>query len=192
MPCDQIRLVAPERVLETRRLLLEPLTVAHAAELYGRLLDRQLYDFVPQDPPANRRALEDRYRRLSARRSPDGGEAWLNWAVRERATGGYVGTLEATVYGDRTAAAIAYAVFAPYRRRGFAAEGCERVLAHLFGDYGVSAVVAEIDTRNAASMALVESLGFWRVSLRRNADHFKGASSDEYGYERRGPGHGRC
>lgn len=191
MPCDEIRLVAPERVLETRRLLLEPLTVAHAAGLYELLLDRRLYDFVPQDPPATRQALEDRYRRLSARRSPDGSEAWLNWAVRERATGGYVGTLEATVNGDRTAA-IAYAVFVPYQRRGFAAEGCERVLAHLFGDYGVSAVVAEIDTRNAASMALVESLGFGRVSLRENADHFKGASSDEYGYELRGPEHGRC
>lgn len=191
MPCDEIRLVAPERALETRRLLLEPLTVAHAAGLYGLLLNRRLYDYVPQDPPASGRALQDRYRRLSARRSPDGSEAWLNWAVRERATGGYVGTLEATVYGGRTAA-IAYAVFIPYQRRGFAAEGCERVLAHLFGDYGVPTVTAEIDTRNAASMALVEALGFGRVSLRKNADHFKGASSDEYGYELRGPEHGRC
>ncbi|CAA9452702.1 MAG: hypothetical protein AVDCRST_MAG02-996 [uncultured Rubrobacteraceae bacterium] len=135
MPCDEIRPVAPERVLETRRLLLEPLTVAHAAGLYGPLLNRRLYDFVPQDPPATRRALEDRYLSLSARRSPDGSEAWLNWAARERATGGYVGTLEATVHGNRTAA-IAYAVFVPYRRRGFAAEGCERVLAHLFGGFG--------------------------------------------------------
>ena len=110
MPRDEIRLAAPERVLQTRRLLLEPLTAAHAAELYENLLDRRLYTFIPRDPPTSGRALEDRYRRLSARRSPDGGEAWLNWAVRERETGRFVGALEATLEGDLTAF-IAYTVF---------------------------------------------------------------------------------
>lgn len=191
MPRDEIRLAAPERVLGTPRLLLEPLTVAHAAELYEDLLDRRPYTFIPQDPPVSEWALEDRYRRLSARRSPDGGEAWLNWAVRERGTGRFVGTLEATVKGDRTAF-IAYTVFVPYQRVGFAFEGCERMVSHLFRDYGVSTIVAEIDTRNAASIALVESLGFGRVSLQKDADHFKGASSDEYRYELDGPGHRRC
>lgn len=182
MPRDEIRLISPERVLETRRLLLEPLAAAHAAELYEHLLDRRLYTFIPQDPPVSEGSLEDRYRKLSTRRSPDGSEAWLNWAVRERETGRYAGTLEATVEGDRTAF-VAYTVFVPYQRRGFAAEGCERILAHLFEDYGVSAIVAEIDTRNAASVALVESLGFGRVALLEGVDHFKGASSDEYRYE---------
>ena len=191
MPRDEIGLVAPERVLETRRLLLEPLTGAHAAGLYGQLLDGRLYAFIPQDPPASERELEDRYRRLSGRRSPDGGEAWLNWAAREKDAGGYVGILEATVFGDGTAA-IAYTVFVPHQRKGFAAEGCKRVLGHLFEDYGVPTVVAEIDTRNDASVALVEALGFWLVSLRKDADHFKGASSDEYRYELRGPEHPRC
>lgn len=192
MPRDEIRLISPERVLETRRLLLEPLTAAHAAELYEHLLDRRLYTFIPQDPPASGRVLEDRYRKLSStRRSPDGSEAWLNWAVRERETGRYAGTLEATVEGDRTAA-ISYTVFVPYQRRGFAAEGCERILAHLFEDYGVSVIVAEIDTRNAASVALVESLDFGRVALLEGVDHFKGVSSDEYRYELGRPEHRRC
>jgi [ribosomal protein S5]-alanine N-acetyltransferase len=191
MSRDEIRLVAPERELETRRLLLEPLNAAHAAELYEHLLDRRLYTFIPQDPPASEWALADRYRKLAARRSPDGSEAWLNWAVRERETGRYVGTLEATVEGDRRAS-IAYTVFVPYQRMGFAFEGCERVLGHLFGDYGVQVVVAEIDIRNTPSIALVESLGFGRVSLQKDADHFKGASSDEYRYELRGPEHRRC
>ncbi|QIN82431.1 GNAT family N-acetyltransferase [Rubrobacter tropicus] len=191
MPSDRIRLISPEKVLETRRLLLEPLTAAHAAILYEPLLNSRLYTFIPQDPPASERALEDRYRKLSTRRSPDGSEAWLNWAARERETGRYAGTLEATVQEDG-AAFVAYMVFVACQRRGFAAEGCGRLLAHLFDDYGVSVVVAEIDTRNAASVALVESLGFRRVALRRDADHFKGASSDEYRYELGRPEHRRC
>jgi ribosomal-protein-alanine N-acetyltransferase len=182
MPGDEIRLISPEKVLETRRLFLEPLTTAHAEVLYEPLLDSRLYTFIPQDPPASRQALGDRYRKLSTRRSPDGSEAWLNWAMRERETGRYTGTLEASVEADGTAF-IAYTVFVPYQRRGFAAEGCGRLLAHLFDDYGVSVVVAEIDTRNSGSIALVASLGFVRVSSQKDADHFKGASSDEYRYE---------
>lgn len=182
MPADEIRLISPERVLETPRLLLEPLTTAHAEVLYEPLLDSRLYTFIPQDPPVSRQALEDRYRKLSSRRSPDGSEAWLNWAVRERETGRYAGTLEASVVADGTAF-IAYMIFIPYQRRGIAAEGCGRLLAHLFDDCGVSVVVAEVDTRNAGSISLVGSLGFVRVSFQKDADHFKGASSDEYRYE---------
>jgi ribosomal-protein-alanine N-acetyltransferase len=183
MSSDEIHLVAPEEPLETPRLLLEPLSPAHAPGLYEHLHDdERLYRFIPQDPPTSPRALEDRYRLLSSRRSPDGQEAWLNWAVRERSSGAYAGTLETTVSKNSTAT-IAYTVFVPYQRRGIAAEACGRLLEHLFEGYRVGVVAAEIDTRNVASVALVESLGFRRVAFEKDVDHFKGSSSDEYRYE---------
>jgi RimJ/RimL family protein N-acetyltransferase len=181
MSPEEIHLVAPESRLETSRLFLEPILPAHAPMLYESLRDEKLYQFIPQDPPAPLQALTDRYDSLSARRSPDGREAWLNWAVRERGSGDYVGTLEATVH-DRKAT-VAYMVFVPYQRRGYAAEACARLLEHLVDDYRVGVVAAEIDTRNAASIALVESLGFERVGFQKDADHFKGSTSDEYRYE---------
>lgn len=184
MSRDEISLFSAESPLKTNRLVLEPLLPFHAARLYEHLLDWRLYTFIPQEPPASPEALEERYRKLSTRRSPDGREAWLNWALRVR-SGGYAGLLEATVEADGNAY-VAYTVFVPYQRMGFAAEACERLLQHLFGDYGVTTAVAEIDTRNAASIALVEALGFGRVSFHENADHFKGAPSDEYRYELRG------
>jgi [ribosomal protein S5]-alanine N-acetyltransferase len=182
MPPEYIHLVAPEARLETERLFLEPILPAHAPVMYKRMQEEQLYRFIPQDPPDTPRALEDRYDFLSARRSPDGREAWLNWAVRERSSGEYAGTLEATVY-DKGTAIIAYMVFVPYQRRGIAAEACGRLLQHLFEDYRVGMVAAEIDTRNVASIALVENLGFERVGFQKDADHFKGSTSDEYRYE---------
>jgi ribosomal-protein-alanine N-acetyltransferase len=165
MPPEEIHLVTPETPV-----------------LYQRMQDERLYQFIPQEPPATPQALEDRYHFLSARRSPDGREAWLNWAVRERGSGDYAGTLEATVY-DKGTAIISYMVFVPYQRRGIAAEACGRLLEHLFDDYRVGVVAAEIDTRNAASIALVESLGFERVGFQKDADRFKGSASDEYRYE---------
>jgi RimJ/RimL family protein N-acetyltransferase len=94
----------------------------------------------------------------------------------------YVGTLEATIYPDRSAY-LAYTVFVPFWRRGYAREGCARLLRHLLEDYRVRVVVAEMDTRNAASISLAEALGFERVGATPGADHFKGSVSDEYHYE---------
>ena len=182
MPSEEIKLVEPEARLETARLFLEPILAAHALRLNEQLQEERLYRFIPQDPPASPQALEDRYGFLSARRSPDGREAWLNWAVREKRSGDYVGTLEATVEEDPVAF-VAYMVFVPYQRRGIAAEACGRLVEHLFEDYRVSVVTAEIDTRNVASITLVETLGFERVGFQKDADHFKGSSSDEYRYE---------
>ncbi len=170
-----------EKPLGTARLLLEPLLPRHAERLYPLLGDAALYRYIPQEPPASLAEVEARYRRLAGRRSPDGAEVWLNWAARLRATDEYAGMFQATVMGDGTAL-IAYMIFTPFQRRGLAREGCAAVLAELASAWGVRTAVAEIDTRNAASVALVESLGFARVATVREADVFKGASSDEYRY----------
>jgi ribosomal-protein-alanine N-acetyltransferase len=167
----------------TPRLQLEPLVAAHAPALYPLLQDAALYSYIPQEPPDSLEALTARYRMLATRRSPAGGEIWLNWAVRLQESGGYAGTLQATVLADSTAF-LAYMIFAGFQQQGYAREGCERVLESLRDDYKVRRVVAEIDTRNATSIKLVASLGFALTAFHPAADFFKGASSDEYRYER--------
>jgi [ribosomal protein S5]-alanine N-acetyltransferase len=176
--------IDPELPLETARLLLEPLVVGHAAALFEAIQSPNLYTYIPQNPPSSPEALKTRFEALSGRRSPDGHEDWLNWALHQRTTGVYVGTVQATIRADQTAL-LAYMIFVPFWRQGYARESCARVLAHLFEDYHVSRVAAEIDTRNTASIRLVEALGFTRVATTPGADFFKGATSDEYRYELR-------
>ena len=178
-----------ETTLETGRLVLEPLLPEHAPLLFEGLADERLHRFIPTDAPESAEALETRYRKLSSRRSPDGAEVWLNYAMRLREEGtlpnaSYVGMLEATVFPNRSAY-IAYTVFVPFWRQGYAREGCARMLRHLLEDYRVRVVVAEMDTRNAASVSLAEALGFERVGTTLGADHFKGSVSDEHRYELR-------
>ena len=72
-------------VLETERLRLEPLARCHAVPLFEALGDARIYRFIPEDPPGEHSKLEERYGFLEARRSPDGTQRWLNWAVRLRA-----------------------------------------------------------------------------------------------------------
>ncbi|MBA2286317.1 MAG: GNAT family N-acetyltransferase [Ktedonobacteraceae bacterium] len=178
-----MRFTDPEALLETPRLILEPLQISHALVLYEPLQATPIYDYIPEAPPASVEVLATRYQRFSSRKSPDEREAWLNWAMRERREDRYVGILQATVYPDATAF-LAYIVFPAFWRRGYAREGCERIVDLLFQDYQVHTVSAEIDTRNIASIYLIESLGFQRVATTLNADFFKGAASHEYRYAR--------
>ncbi|WP_171975330.1 GNAT family N-acetyltransferase [Brasilonema sennae] len=177
-----MKLIAPETTLEISRLLLEPLVESHAAHIYRQLQDESLYQFIPQEPPISLQVLQTRYRALSSRLSPDGQEVWLNWAIRLRQFGTYIGTLQATVYANQIAA-IAYMIFPSFWQQGYAKEGCLRLLNHLFNDYQVKIVAAQIDTRNVASIELIKSLGFKYVSTKENADFFKGCVSHEYRYE---------
>lgn len=154
---------------------------SHAPALYGILSDARLYRFIPKDPPQTLDALAARYERLETRKSSNGEEVWLNWAVCLTAESVYVGRVEATVLPDRSAL-IAYEIGVTYWGRGFATEACRRVIQALFDDYGVQRIAAEIDTRNRASIRLVERLGFQAGEVRIGADFFKGSASDEVTY----------
>lgn len=170
-----------ELVLETERLWIEPLRVPHAAELFAILADDRLYRFIPQDPPPSLASLEERFRRLETRKSPRGDELWLNWALRSKREGDCVGRVQATVRPDGTAW-LAYDLSADRWNLGLATEACRRVVVSLFEEHDVTRILAEVDTRNVASIRLLERLGFVRQSLRRNADFFKGSASDELTY----------
>lgn len=164
------------------RLVLEPLVVAHARALFPLLCDERLYTYIPQEPPTSMAVVTERYRRLELRRSPDGQQIWLNWAARLRKGSSYVGVFQATIEPDGEAF-LAYMIFPSQQGQGYAREGGQRVIECLIGEYGVRQVVAEIDTRNRASVAVVEALGFARVAEHPAADFFKGSVSDEYRYE---------
>jgi [ribosomal protein S5]-alanine N-acetyltransferase len=173
--------VIGENRYETERLVLEPLRGDHAGELFELLSDERLYRDIPQDPPATLDALTARYRRLESRQSPGGDEAWLNWAVRSKSEGRCMGRIEVTVRADGSAI-LAYEIGPEFWRRGIAAEACRRVIRALFEEGGVGEVLAEVDTRNLASIRLLERLGFVRGGFRPNADFFKGRASDEWSY----------
>jgi RimJ/RimL family protein N-acetyltransferase len=75
-----------------------------------------------------------------------------------RGTEDYVGWFQATVRADRTAE-IAYVTFVDHQRHGYAKEGTAAVIAHLVRSYLVTSIVATVDPRNEASIALAQALG---------------------------------
>jgi [ribosomal protein S5]-alanine N-acetyltransferase len=167
--------------LITQRLDFEPIEEGHAQALFSQLQDPRIYRFIPFNAPRSTGELAARFVKLSAGSSPDGSEKWLNWALRLRDAADYVGTLQATIRPDETAL-IAYVVFPSYWRAGYAREAAAELIHFLFAERQVRVVEAQIDTRNVASIKLVESFGFVRTATLENADFYHGAFRHEYHY----------
>ena len=162
-------------------LILEPLLERHAAVLFPLLQEPSLYTFVPEDPPRSLEQLASRFRMLEDRRSPEGDELWLNWVVEH--DGMPAGLVQATCRRDRKLF-VAYEVFEGFRRRGMAVAAVDLMLSHLSRHSLADLAFAYVDTRNDASIAVLDRLGFSRVRLIEGADYFRNAVSHEYEYVR--------
>jgi RimJ/RimL family protein N-acetyltransferase len=172
--------------LETARLRLEPIRADHADGMFDGLREPSLYDYQTDEPPRDLASLGDRYARLAAGHSTDELAHWLNWIFVRRDGGGTAGYVQATVDKDLSRAEIGYLVLPAQQRRGFGGEAVDAMNRHLLAA-GVRALHATIDTRNAASIALIERLGFRRARTRRSDDVIGGVRGLDHEYELRRP-----
>jgi ribosomal-protein-alanine N-acetyltransferase len=149
-------------MLHTERLILEPLEPGHAADLFVGLCDARLYGFIDGGPPESVDSLRERYRQLAERRSPDGQEIWLNWAIRTVTEGRYLGFVQSTVECERNAT-IAYLLFHNAWGNGYGREAVSAMLTHIVEQYSVATIRAHVHPANLPSIALLNALGFQRV-----------------------------
>ncbi len=154
----------------TDRLSLEPLTVAHAAELAPLLDDRSLHEFTG-GAPLSAAALAARSARLAARRSPGGDQLWGNWVLRVRATGEAAGTVQATLPAAGPAAGpaeVAWVVVRAAQGRGYATEAAGSLVAVL--QAAGWAVVAYIHPGHLASQRVAQAAGLSLTSGIRDGE----------------------
>jgi [ribosomal protein S5]-alanine N-acetyltransferase len=156
------------QTLHTDRLVLEPRVAAHADALYPILADPRQRAFHDDDP-VSLEALRERFRQGESRRSPDGREQWLNWALLLRDGGSdAIGFVQATVqHGGH--AWVAYQVATALWGRGLATEAVRAMIEHLASHCAVTQCMATVDQRNERSWRLLERLGFARADAVQSA-----------------------
>jgi RimJ/RimL family protein N-acetyltransferase len=142
--------------LESERLIIDPLRIEDAEELAPLLGDPALYAFTGGGPPGTTE-LRERFARQVGGASPDGRDLWLNWVVRERASGRAVGMLQATVK-PRMIAEMAWVIGTEHQGYGFAREGA-LVLAGWLRAAGVLRLRAHIRAGHRASEAVASAIG---------------------------------
>ena len=148
-----------DRGWPVERLDLEPLAVAHAAELAPLLDDASLHEFTG-GAPLSAAALAARFARLAVRRSPDGDQLWGNWVMRMRATGSVAGMVQATLPAggpQEGPAEVAWVVVRAAQGRGYAKEAARSLVAVL-QEAGWT-VVAHIHPGHLASQRVARAAG---------------------------------
>ncbi len=123
------------------------------------LADPDLYAFIGQAPPTPLE-LEQRYRRQTAGRSPDGSQLWLNWVVRRLDDGRAVGTVQATVTkeGVDLVAEVAWVIATDHQGRGYAREAAQLMVTWL-RQQGTRVVIAHVHPKHEGSAAVARAVG---------------------------------
>lgn len=157
------------QTLAAADLLLEPLTVAHAPEMFEVLCDPLTHQYIDHPPPPSVDHLRAVYKQLETRKSPDGRQLWLNWVVRlpGQPPMGYV---QATVV-SRDRAWVAYLLASRHWGQGHAHAAMQAMLGHLGQACGVSLYMATVEAGNQRSIRLLQRLGFHGASAQEAEGH---------------------
>jgi ribosomal-protein-alanine N-acetyltransferase len=144
-------------IVETQRLLGEPLRVRHAELLRPLLEDERVGRtlggvLTPKQIREQCRYLQQKWQR----------DGFGYWVWREKATGALIGRggLGTTHVGGRDEVEIGWAVMADRWGEGFATEMGRASARHAFGRLGLIDVVAFTLVDNVASRRVMEKLGF--------------------------------
>lgn len=144
-------------LIETARLILQPLGVEHAAGLHAAFGDPAVMRYWNGEPSAHPAETAGRLARASGA-DPAERAAWAMLRRDDAQVIGMVNYHHRDIQNARLE--IGYLLAAAYWRQGYMAEALTGLLDHCFGALDVHRVEAGIEPGNAGSRALLASLGF--------------------------------
>lgn len=165
---------APDYPIRTERLLLRPIEAADAAPMLDYKADAENVRYVPYGPLTLAEIEERIATRWAGTRFEKQDDA-VCLAVEERESGRLIGdvVLFWRSENDREGE-VGYILDPRFSGRGYAAEAVAALLAVGFDGLGLHRIAARIDERNAASVRVVERLGFRREARLVESSWFKG------------------
>lgn len=173
---------APEKPLETARLLLRPFTPGDLGDLYAYHSRPEVARYLhweARDLGQARQALHEQCQETTLEVDGD----WLTFAVVERAVGRVVGEVGLKLLSREHRQGETGFVFNPdYQGRGLATEAAECMLALGFDSLGWHRIIGCCDARNLASARVMERLGMRGEAHLRHGEIVKGEWADELVY----------
>lgn len=174
----------PKTVTDTHStkhdLTFEPLQEEHALALFGPFQDERMYRFIPERPPESLEWARRDFKLLAAGPVGGSGEVWLNWAIRDNASTSYLGTVQATLFSDGLLW-LGYKLAPEYWNRGVATQSVKWLVRELNDRYPNRPIHASVDTRNRASIRVLEKVGFYFTG--REAAEIDGLVSEDFIYK---------
>ncbi len=162
--------------LAAARLRLRPLTATDVPALYRVFSDARVMRYWSSPPLADEAAARELYEDIAKLGRE---EVLYQWGIALATDDAVVGTTTLFRF-DRPhrRAEIGFALRSDHWRLGLAREAVARLLEYAFGELDLHRVEADVDPRNAASLALCEKLGFRREGLLRQRYFVSGEIQD--------------
>jgi ribosomal-protein-alanine N-acetyltransferase len=151
------------------KIFYESLSIHHADELFQILQSPEIYTYIPESPPVSLVALEARYRELVVGASNGSGEVWFNWVISDAKSREPIGQLQTTVKISEETAHLAYVIFPQFWGQGFASRSLDWLMNEISSKYTLSQFEAEIDSRNTASIRVVQNRGFVKSHIKKTS-----------------------
>lgn len=161
--------------LDAGRVVLRQLTDADVPALHAIFSDPRVMRYWSTAPLADPAAAAALLAEIDAGRRAD---AFYQWGIA-RADDAVIGTVTLfQLVREHRRAEVGYALGADHWGRGLASAAVARLVRHAFEDLGLHRLEADTDPRNAASLRLLERLGFVREGLLRERWHVGGEVQD--------------
>ena len=168
--------------IRTARLLLRPLTEADADDVFAYQRLPEVVRYLPwpvRDREESREHTEKRAGFTRLHDDKDGLILAAELVGAHQAHGPVIGDLSVFLEsGDNAQLAIGWVIHPAYQGRGFATEAARAGLELAFAEIGAHRVHAQLDPRNAASVALCRRLGMRAEAHLVENEIFKGQWSD--------------
>lgn len=151
-----------QAVNRSNRLTFEPLHVRHAERLVDVLTDPRVNEHFPEGGPDGLADLIETFAyRINGPGTRHEGEIWLDFIVRIKGSGNYIGRVEATIQG--THAELAYLLGPEFWHRGYGREATRWLEGVCIDQHGVQTLWAAVTPSNTRSVALLTALGYSRT-----------------------------
>jgi [ribosomal protein S5]-alanine N-acetyltransferase len=168
--------VKPLPLLETSRLLLRPLRLDDAVDMYEYASDQDVAHAGLWQPLASLDASLADIRQVLHEYAMH--TLW-DWAIEHRADHKMIGRIGLSHYhpGDQRAD-LGYALNRRYWSKGYATEAAQTVLRYAFRDLRLNRVGALVLPDNAGSIRVLGKIGMKREGLRREFTWLRGKADD--------------
>ncbi|QHW31085.1 GNAT family N-acetyltransferase [Paenibacillus rhizovicinus] len=152
-------------VLETERLRLREIEIADARDLFDCFSNPELTRYYGLEPFTNigqaQQFVDVFAKNLQEKRG-------IRWGIEIKGRQGIIGTIGFNAwFAKHKRAEIGYELHPDHWRQGYAAEAVTAVIAHGFGELGLTRIGAVVFIENIASQALLAKLGFEQEGVLR-------------------------
>ncbi|MDH6363817.1 ribosomal-protein-alanine N-acetyltransferase [Enterococcus sp. PF1-24] len=159
---------AENQQLETARLILRPLTLADADEMFAFAGDVEVARYVSYEPHADVNTTRSVIANYFMK------ESFGKFAITLKASGKMVGTIDLRVDENNQVAEIGYALHRNYWRQGITTEAAKVLIDFGFGKLNLLRIFAVYNEKNPNSGGVMKKLGMLQEGRIVDAKILKG------------------